>query len=213
LGADGRLSPPDGLAKYAERLPGSAFEDRPIWKAARENAQPHHCGKQKASGIRWVDAGRYASIALAGDNASAEKCFPFAHALRHDRGDLRVMRGDLQRRIRQQATEAAFKRALNDFGQEGFNRLTWRQRLFHPRDTRAHIGVQIAIEAMREERSFVAEGVVDARLTKPHCIADISHGCSGESACPKALDRGFERNAFIELTGSGQFLSIQLASY
>ena len=135
LRADGRLSPPDGLAKYAERLPGSAFEHRPIWKAARENAQPHHCGKQKAPGIRWVDAGRYAAIALAGDNASAEECFQFAHALRHN------------------------------------------------------------------------------RLTKPHCIADISHGCSGESACPKALHRGFERNAFIELTGSGQFLSIQLASY
>ncbi len=211
--ADGWLSPPDGLAKYAERLPGSAFEHRPIWKAARENAQSHYRGKQKARGIRWVDGGRYAAIALAGDNASAEECFQFAHALRHDRGDLRIVRGYLQRRIGQQATEAAFKRALNDFVQEGFNRPTWRQRLFHPRDTRAHIDVQIAIKALSEERSFVAEGVVDARLTKPHCIADISHGCGGESACPKALHRGFERNAFIELTGSGQFQSIQLASY
>ena len=105
----GRISPPDGLAKNAERLPGSAFEHRPIWKAARENAQPHHCGKQKAPGIRWVDAGRYAAIALAGDNASAEKCFQFAHALRHDRGDLRVVRGDLQRRIGQKATQATFE--------------------------------------------------------------------------------------------------------
>src|ERR1700689_2216993 len=65
LRADGRLSPPDGLAKYAERLPGSAFEHRPIWKAARENAQPHHRGKQKAPDIRRIDAGRYAAVALA----------------------------------------------------------------------------------------------------------------------------------------------------
>src|SRR5271169_2743442 len=79
LRADGRLSPPDRLAEYAERLPGSAFEHRPIWKAARENAQPHHCGEQKARGIRRIDAGRYAAVALAGDNASAEECFQFAH--------------------------------------------------------------------------------------------------------------------------------------
>ena len=78
---------------------------------------------------------------------------------------------------------------------------------------RGRVGVQIAIKALREERSFLAEAVEDARLTKPHCIADISHRCGSESACPKALHRGFERNAFIELTGSGQFQSIRLASY
>jgi hypothetical protein len=99
--ASERLSPPDGFAKYAERLPGSTFEHRTIWKAARENAQPHHCGEQKTRGIRGIDAGRYAVVALAGDNASAEECFQFAHALRHDRGDLGVVRGDLQRRIGQ----------------------------------------------------------------------------------------------------------------
>src|SRR5580692_1104273 len=95
--ADGRLSPPNGLAKYAERLPGSVFEHRPIWKAARENGQPHHRGKQKAPDIRRIDAGRYAAVALAGDNASAEEYFQFAHAFRRDRGDLRIVRGDLQR--------------------------------------------------------------------------------------------------------------------
>jgi hypothetical protein len=89
------------LAKYAERLPGSAFEHHPIWEAARENAQPHHCGKQKARGIRWIDARRYAAVVLAGDNASAKECFQFTHALRHDRGDLRIVRGDLQRCIGQ----------------------------------------------------------------------------------------------------------------
>ena len=44
---------------------------------------------------------RDAAVALASDDASAEECFQFAHALRHDRGDLKVVRRDLQRRIGQ----------------------------------------------------------------------------------------------------------------
>jgi hypothetical protein len=85
--------------------------------------------------------------------------------------------------------------------------------LLHPRDARLHIGVQIAIEALSEERPFAAKRVIDTRLTKPYRIAEISHRCGGESARPKAPHRGFERSGFIEFTGSGQFQSIWLASY
>ena len=128
-------------------------------------------------------------------------------------GDLRVMRGDLQRRVGQEATEAAFERALDDFGQEGLDRLTWRKRFFDPRDACAHIGVQIAVEALRKERPLVTEGIVDARLAKPHRVAEIAHGGAGVSGRPKTPHRRFQRNAFVELTRSGQSRSILLEAY
>ena len=121
-----------------------------------------------------------------------------------------IVRRNLQRYIGQGATETAFKRALNNFGHKGFDRLTWWQRLFNARDAGTHVGVQISIKALREERSFVAEGVVDARGAKPHGLSKVAHRGSGIASCPKALHRSLEGDAFIELARSGQSQSIQL---
>ena len=120
LCASGPFSPAAGFAKYAERLTDGAFENRPIWITARQNAQPHHRCQEQSRGISRVDVRRYAAVALACDNASAKECLQFAHALRHDRGNVRIMRRHFQRRIGQEATETAFERALNDLGQERF---------------------------------------------------------------------------------------------
>ena len=55
------------------------------------------------------------------------------------------MRRHLQRCIGQETTQPVLKRALNNFGQKGFDRLAWRQCLFDTSNAGTHIGVEIAI--------------------------------------------------------------------
>ena len=121
------------------------------------------------------------------------------------------MRCHFQRCVSEQATEAVFKRAFDDFGQERFNRLTWRQDLLHARDTGSHVGVQIAIKALRKECPFVAEGVVEAGGAQAHGITEIAHRGGSVAGRPKASRRGLKGGAFVELTRSGQSHSTRLA--
>jgi hypothetical protein len=198
-----RLSPPARFAKRVKGLARGAFEHRAIRKTARENAQSHNRGQQKSRRIRRIDVRRYVAVTLTGDDASPEERLELAHAFRDNRGDLRVVRGDLQRGVGQETTEAAFERAFDDFYQECLDRLAGRKGFFDPGDARAHIGVQIPIEALGEERPLVTEGVVDTRLAQPHRVAQVAHGGARVSIRPKALHRRFQGGAFVEFTRPG----------
>jgi hypothetical protein len=178
-----------------------------------ENAQPHHCGQQQPGDILCVRVRRYAAITLACDHASPEKGLQLAYPRRHDVGNARIMRRHLERRVDQKATKAALKRAFNDLGQKGFDRLARRQCLFDAGNAGTHIGIQVAVEALREERPFVAESVVNARWTKPHGASEIAHGSGGIAGCPEALHRSLNGDAIIELTRSGQYQSIRFPTY
>ena len=150
---------------------------------------------------------------LSCDSASSKERLQFARAFRRHVGNVRIVRRHFRCRVGQQATEGNFKRALNDFGQEGCDRPTWRQRPFHARDAGWHVDVQIAIETLREECPSIAEGVAEARGAQAHGITEIAHRGGGTAGSPKAPHRGLKSGTLVELTGSGQPQSTKLASY
>jgi hypothetical protein len=193
-----------GRAKYAESLTDGAFENGPLGVTACENPQPHHRGQEQPRRVGGAHVRRYAAVALASDNASAKECLQFAHALRHDLGNVRVMRRHLQCGVGQEATESTFKRALNYFGQKGFDCLTWWQYLFDARNAGPHIRGQIVVKALCEERPLVAERVVDAGLAKTHGVSKIAHRGGRISGSPKALHGRLQRSGFVEFTRAGQ---------
>jgi hypothetical protein len=75
----------------------------------------------------WPDHPRWRGSRRASENASSKECLQFAHVIHYHVGNVRLVRCRFQCRVGQQATEVAFKRALNEFGQEGCDRLAWRR--------------------------------------------------------------------------------------
>jgi hypothetical protein len=114
--------------------------------------------------------------------------------------------------VGQEATDAAFRRALNDLGKDGFDRLTRRQRLFHSGDAGSHAGVERAIKTPREECPFLAERVVMAGSAQAHRVTEIARQ-RGIARSPKMRHRGLKGDTFIELVMSAHSHSTRLASY
>jgi hypothetical protein len=112
---------------------------------------------------------------LAREQTSPKECLQLADALGHYVGDVRIVGRDLQRRVHQKATKTVFQRPFDDLGEECFDRLAWRECLFDASDAGTHVGIEIAVQASREERPFIAESIVDARRAKPHGVSQIAH--------------------------------------